>query len=283
MIMAYLSMLRPAQWLKNLMLFFPPFLGGIILQSGIAQKSIMPFVSFCLASSATYIFNDIIDRKKDFHHPKKRHRSIPSGKVPLHVAAVLSVLIMIGALFCGLLVSAGFVFILLAYVMISISYTIRLKDIPIVDIFCISAGFLFRLQAGGEAFGVIISEWLFLTVFLLSIFLSTGKRLSEKNSMGKNAGDHRKTLTSYPPGFLEGTLYMTSGAVLVTYTVYVVSRHALVYTVPLCCFGLLRYIFRVKSGYGGDPTESLLRDKTIFAVGIIWVVMIGWDIYCRYK
>ncbi len=281
MIKAYFGMLRPAQWLKNLMLLFPPFLGGTILQPEMTLKGIMPIVSFCLASSSVYIFNDIVDRNKDLHHPKKRHRSIPSGKVPLPFAAIMSVLLLFGALVFGFFISHGFLIILLAYVMVSIAYTLQLKEIPIVDIFCVSAGFLFRLQAGGEAFGVIISEWLFLSVFLLSIFLSTGKRLSEKNSMGENAGNHRKTLMSYPPGFLEGTLYMTSAAVLVTYTIYVVSRHALVYTVPLCCFGLLRYIFRVKSGYGGDPTESLLRDKTLFTIGFIWIVMIGLDIYCR--
>jgi 4-hydroxybenzoate polyprenyltransferase len=281
MITAYLGMLRPVQWLKNLMLFFPTFLGGTILQPGMAVKGIIPIVSFCIASSSIYIFNDIVDRKKDLHHPQKRHRSIPSGKVPLFFAAMMSVMLLFGALVFGLFISRGFLFILLAYVIVSISYTLKLKEIPIVDIFCISAGFLFRLQAGGEAFGVIISEWLFLSVFLLSVFLSTGKRLSEKNSMGENAGNHRKTLISYPPGFLEGTLYMTSAAVLVTYTVYVVSRHALVYTVPLCCFGLMRYIFRVKSGYGGDPTESLLKDKTLFTVGFIWVAMISWGVYCR--
>lgn len=280
MIAAYLGMLRPAHWLKNLMLFFPAFLGGTLLQPGMLLRGIIPIVSFCLASSSIYIFNDIIDRNKDLHHPKKKFRSIPSGKVPLYFAAVSSIVLLVAALVCGLYISSFFLFILLAYVIVSLSYTLKLKEIPIVDIFCISAGFLFRLQGGGEAFGVIISEWLFLSVFLLSIFLSTGKRLSEKNSMGENAANHRKTLKSYPSGFLEGTLYMSSAAVLVTYTVYVVYRHALVYTVPLCCFGLLRYIFCVKSGYLGDPTESLLRDKTLFAVGVIWVVMTGWNIYC---
>lgn len=279
MIKAYLAMLRPAQWLKNLMLFFPPFLGGQLLQPGIAQKGIIAFVSFCLASSATYIFNDIIDRRQDLHHSKKRYRPIPSGKVTLRAAYVMSFVLLAGALFLGLRVSTTFLIILLAYLTISISYTLKLKQLPIIDLFCISAGFLLRLQAGGIAFAISITEWLFLSVFLLSLFLSTGKRLCEQNSMGEDAGSHRKTLLAYPPGFLDGTLYMTGGTVLVTYTMYAIARQSLLYTVPLCCFGLLRYIFRVKSGFGGDPTESLLKDAPLFVVGLSWVVMVGWGIY----
>lgn len=281
MITPYIKVLRPAQWLKNLMLFFPPFLGGSLLQNGVAQKGVVPFLIFCLASSSIYVFNDIIDRDKDLHHPKKSLRPIPSGKLPLPFAAVLSAVLLSVALTSATFVSVSILPVLLAYVVVSFSYTIKLKDIPILDVFCISAGFIFRLEAGGKTFGIVISEWLFLSVFLLAIFLSTGKRLSEKNSLGEKARKHRETLLSYPKGFLDGTLYMTSAAVLMTYTMYVISRHAVVYTVPLCCFGLLRYIYRVKSGYGGDPTESLLRDKALFSVGLVWTIITGWDIYCR--
>jgi 4-hydroxybenzoate polyprenyltransferase len=275
----YLKLLRPTQWLKNLMLFFPPFLGGYLIQPGMFQKGVIPLVSFCFASSATYIINDVFDREKDLHHPKKKHRPIPSGKVPLVAAYSMAIVLLTGAVILGFRISSLFVYILLAYFVIATSYSLKLKQLPIIDLFCISAGFLLRLQAGGAAFGIRITEWLFLSVFLLSIFLSTGKRLCEKNVMGDNAGNHRKALLSYPAGFLEGTMYMTGGAVLVTYTMYVVERSSLIYSVPLCCFGVLRYIFRVKSGFGGDPTESLLKDAVLFTVGLLWVVMVGWGIY----
>ena len=140
---------------------------------------------------------------------------------------------------------------------------------------------MLRLEAGGVAFTIDISEWLFLSVFLLALFLSTGKRLSEKIRLGTAAVKHRKTLNEYPEGFLEGVMYMTGAAVLVTYTMYVISRHSgmLLYTVPLCSFGLLRYILRIKSGMGGDPTESLLKDAPLLIVGALWTVMVGWGIY----
>lgn len=278
-LLAVVKQLRPSQWLKNLMLFFPPFLGGEILLPGVLAKSGMPLISFCLASSSTYVLNDILDRERDKSHPRKRNRPIPSGAVAISTAIILFLLLVIAALILAVNVSVVFLSILLAYLLVAILYSIFLKNLPIVDLFCISAGFLFRLQAGGEAFHVAVSEWLFLSVFLLSIFLSTGKRLCEKNALGEDARNHRKTLESYPPGFLDGTMYMTGGAVLVTYTLYVIEHDVLIYTVPLCCFGLLRYIFRVKSGLGGDPTESLLKDVPLFVVGILWAVMVGWGIY----
>ena len=150
-----------------------------------------------------------------------------------------------------------------------------------MDIFCISACFLLRLEAGGSAFTIVISEWLFLSVFLLALFLSTGKRLSEKTCLGAAAVMHRKSLNAYPEGFLDGVMYMTGAAVLVTYTMYVISRHStlLIYTVPLCSFGLLRYILRIRCGKGGDPTESLLKDVPLLIVGVVWAVMVGWGIY----
>jgi 4-hydroxybenzoate polyprenyltransferase len=156
-----------------------------------------------------------------------------------------------------------------------------LKHYPILDIFCIAAGFLLRLQAGGETFAVTISDWLFLSVFLLALFLGTGKRLSEKNMLGDKAVIHRKSLLAYPAGFLEGVMYLTGGSVLVTYTMYVITRHSLVYTVPLCCFGLLRYMLRVQQGLSGDPTDSLIKDLPLFSVGLLWVIMIGLGIYGR--
>jgi len=271
--------MRPTQWLKNLILFFPPFLGGELLASGEVARGGLPLLSFCLASSSAYVLNDILDREHDRSHPRKKSRPIPSGSVSIPTAAALYIVLLAGALFLALRLSTVFFAILLAYLLISVLYSLFLKRLPIVDLFCISAGFLLRLQAGGTAFGIVISEWLFLSVFLLSIFLSTGKRLYEKNALGDNAGEHRESLLHYPQGFLDGTMYMTGSAVLVTYTMYVISRHTLIYTVPLCCFGLLRYIFRVKSGLGGDPTESLLKDGTLFVVGILWVVMVGWVIY----
>lgn len=283
---ALLTLLRPIQWLKNLILFFPPFLGGEFLANGFFSLpalpiAAVPFFAFCFASSAAYILNDLLDRKTDRHHPDKRNRPIASGQISVVSASLLASVLLIFACAMAWKVSGPFFLCLVAYLLLSIGYSAKLKSVVLVDIFCISAGFLLRLQAGGVVFGVPITEWLFLSVFLLSVFLSTGKRLSEKQRLGDLAKNHRKALAAYPREFLEGTMYMTGGTVLVTYTMYVISRHSpvLLYSVPLSCFGLLRYMLRVQSGKGGDPTESLTRDVPLLFVGLAWVVLVGWGVY----
>jgi 4-hydroxybenzoate polyprenyltransferase len=280
-VVSYIRLLRPVQWLKNLIIFFPPFLGGAMLQDGLLIKGALPFLSFCLCSSASYIMNDILDAEHDTHHKTKKKRPIASGKVSITCASILGICLVVSGILIALFISRQFLLLLVCYLLVSALYSMRLKAFPVIDIFCIALGFLFRLQAGGEAFGIVISEWLFLSVFLLALLLGTGKRLSEKTILGADAGNHRKSLLHYPDGYLDGIMHMTGGAVLVTYTMYVITRHALLYTVPLCTFGLMRYTYLVKTGEGGDPTESLVKDKVLFAVGFLWAVMVACGIYGR--
>lgn len=279
MIRSYFAILRPVQWLKNLMLFFPPFLGGHLLQPGLAGKGVLPFGAFCMVSSAGYLLNDILDRDRDANHPKKRERPIPAGTVSIRAAAMTALLLLTAGLSTANGVSPRFFWILAGYAVLSTAYSTALKSVPVVDLFCIAAGFILRLQAGGEVFQVVITPWLFLSVFLLAVFLSAGKRLCEYRLLGSDAGEHRKSLAMYPSGFLDGTMYLTGGAVLVTYIMYTLTRPGLLYSVPICVFGLLRYIFRVQSGKNGDPTESLVRDRLLFMVGLSWTLMVAWSIY----
>lgn len=274
-----LKIMRPHQWLKNLMLFFPPFLGGVALHKNLALPGIAPFLAFSFASSASYIFNDFMDLKSDLSHPHKSLRPLAAGTLGKPVAVALLAGLLAIAVTLGSLVSPTFLGYLGLYLGISALYSLTLKGWPIVDVFCVSAGFVLRLYAGGEAFGVYVSDWLFLTVFLLALFLSLGKRFGEQVLLGDEAGNHRQSLQRYPQGFLESSMYLTGGAVLVTYAIYAIGRPHLVYTVPLCMFGLLRYLLRVKVGEGGDPTEALLKDLPLLLTGILWALLVGLSVY----
>lgn len=281
-IRTYFLMLRPRQWIKNLMLYFPPFLGGTLLLPGKIASGLIPFFSFCMVSSSAYILNDILDRSGDLHHPDKKFRPLAAGTVTIRSAWSVSALCLLTGISLAYTSSSLlFTCLLIVYLIITLSYSLRLREIALLDIFCISAGFLLRLEAGGVVFDIKISEWLFLTVFLLALFLSTGKRLSEKIVLGKTANNHRKSLDAYPEGFLEGAMYLAGASVLVTYSMYVLNKGTpfLVYTVPVCSFGLLRYILRIKAGKGGDPTDSLLKDVPLLVVGLLWAAMVGWGIY----
>ena len=270
---------RPKQWIKNLMVFFPPFLSGALFHPGMLSKGFVPFMAFCFASSTAYIFNDLQDLSQDVLHPRKRLRPLASGEVFAGPAKALLLVLLAAAMLLGWSVSPLFLLYIVIYLAISFAYSVRLKHLPIFDVFCISFGFVLRLYGGGEAFGVYVSDWLFLSVFLLALFLSVGKRYSEQLLLGDSAGDHRSTLEAYPTGFLEGAMYLSGSAVLITYAMYAITTPLMVYTVPLCVFGLLRYLMHIKAGGEGDPAETLLKDPTLLLIGVLWVITVGLSVY----
>jgi 4-hydroxybenzoate polyprenyltransferase len=275
----YIRLTRPRQWLKNLMIFFPPFLSGALFHPGLLAKGVVPFLSFCCASSGSYIVNDLVDCSRDGLHPTKRFRPLPSGEMSRSSALSLAVLLLSGALWSAMLVSKVFLSYVVVYLAVSLLYTFVLKNWPLMDIFSISLGFVFRLYGGGEAFRVEISDWLFLSVFLLAIFLSVGKRFSEQLSLGEDAILHRPALEEYPSGFLEGAMYMSGAAVIVTYAIFAITKPMLVYTVPFCMFGLLRFLMRIKAGKSGDPTDALVKDAPLLAVSVCWIFLVSWCVY----
>lgn len=276
---AYIALLRPHQWLKNLLLLFPPFLAGSLFQQNHWSIALMAFASFCLVSSATYIVNDARDRDADRQHPRKSRRPLASGEISVGAAISVALGFLIAAGTLALCLPGMFVVWLLAYLGLTLAYTFCFKDHPIFDVFAIASVFVFRLFAGGAAFAVEVSDWLFLSVLLLALFLSCGKRLAEKQLLGSNSVGHRKALDGYPPGVLEGLMYMSGASVLVTYTLYVIAKHQLVYSVPLCCFGLFRYVLLIKRGGSGDPTDSLTGDPVLFLVSLVWMLMVGAVVY----
>jgi len=279
-IRSYLELLRSHQWLKNLLLLFPPFLGGVLFQIDSILALVLPLISFSAGASCIYIVNDLMDMKQDIHHPKKCRRPIPSGRVDSTTALFLAAILLLVAVSLGYQVSFLFLIYLLIYLVISVAYSLRLKNIPVVEVFCVVSGFLLRLQAGGSAYDVKISDWLFLSVFLLALFLVSGKRLGElTHGLGQSPELIRPVLASYPEGFFLGSLAISGAAVLVTYTMYVIGHHGNLLVIPLCCFGLLSYLLRVLSGKGGDPTRALLKDPVLFIVGFAWVVLVGLDTY----
>lgn len=278
----FFSVLRPHQWLKNLMLLFPPFLGGTLHRIDSLTAFALPLISFSLVASSIYVVNDIFDKQQDVNHPQKRQRPIASGQLSTRTAAFYAVLMFVVALPAAWQVSSSFLCVVLLYVLISVSYSLKLKSVPIVEMFCVISGFLLRLWAGGIAYRVSLSDWLVLSVFLLALFLVAGKRLGETNHAGGIAPTLiRPVLARYPARFFELCMAMSGAAVLVTYTLYLIRHHGNLLLVPLCCFGLLSYIARVLAGRGGDPTRALLRDPYLFVVGVAWVVLVAWDIYIR--
>lgn len=245
------------------------------MSSEIIPIALPAFFTFSAVASSSYIINDIKDASVDLNHSKKKRRSIASGEISKSNAIVISIFLFSASLFLSFYISNIFWLYILAYMFISLSYTFVFKNIVILDIFFISAGFMIRVLAGGAIFNIDVSRWLFLTVFLVSLFLASGKRMAELVEMGNKAAAHRKSLSNYSLSFIEGVLWFAASAALVTYSLYTIEENSLLfYTVPLAAFGLLRYVYIVKRGVG-DPTDVLLTDKQIMITGIVWAAAIA--------
>ncbi len=279
--LSIIKLLRPQQWAKNLLLLFPPFFAGKMFDATVRPSILPSLISFSLAASCCYIVNDIMDREADKNHHSKKNRAIARGDISLLLAVILAIVLYITAMLIASSVSRRFEGFLIIYLLVSFTYTFFFKNTVLVDIFFIAFGFLVRVLAGGEAFHITVTNWLFLTVFLVSLLLGAGKRLGELVCLGDDACKHRKILTQYSHSFLEGLLWFSAAASLVTYALYTLEqKNGLFYTVPVAAFGLIRYIYIVKQGKG-DPTEALLFDKQILGVGVIWACVIGLIIYTK--
>jgi len=274
------DLVRVSHWIKNLLLFVPPFFAGTLLTPLTLSRALPAFLSLSFIASVGYIINDLHDIVSDRMHPRKRTRPLACGLVSTPMAAVVAGLLSAGSLILAWRVSPWFPAFVLGYLAISLAYSFFLKKVFLVDIFLIASGFIVRLLAGGEAFGVEISSWLFLTMFFVSLFMAAGKRMGEIVSLREWASAHRVTLLEYSTDFLQSVVWTAAASSLLTYALYTAEgHHRLFYTVPLAAFGMFRYLFLLRRSQEGDPTELLLHDRVLFATFGLWTVLVASMMY----
>ena len=281
----YISILRPSHWVKNVFIFVGLIFGGKLI--GPADEVLVAmgraaggFLCFCLAASAIYIFNDIIDRPNDRVHPTKRYRPIASGKVSVGSAAVVSILCGAAGIAGSILLGEWFAVVTVAYIVLMILYSVLLKRLMIWDCIVIAAGFCLRAVAGAVVVAVPISPWLVVCTFALCLFLGFGKRRSEIAQMGAEGANFRQTLEGYTPELLAHILDVTSGLAIICFVLYAMDERTvrvfgsnhLVYTTAFVLYCVFRFSMLVQQGKYADPVELILRDLP-FQVGFcLWVL-----------
>ena len=276
---ALIRLMRPHQWLKNVFVFAGLLFSQTWLNAGsgpLVQRVLLAFAAFCCLSSMVYILNDWHDRASDALHPTKRLRPLASGAVSLPMAALLAVALLLAAL----LLAWGnrtLLVLLAVYGVLNLAYSWRLKQVPVVDVSIIAAGFMLRLLAGTVAVGVPPSRWLLLTGVFVALFLGFCKRKAETFH---SASARRAVLDHYPAALLDTFMAVTMTATLATYSLFATSPEALqqhgerlLYTVPVVIFGMLRYTYQVHRGRGEDVARDLLRDPWIAAAGVLWLLI----------
>ena len=274
-----LKLMRPHQWVKNAFVFVGLLFGHAWAVPELVLAALAAFGGFCLTASAIYVVNDYADRERDQVHPKKRHRPLASGRVTPRAALALA-----GALaLCGLALAclAGPVAgaLVAFYALMNLAYSFSLKNVVILDVFIIAAGFILRILAGTLGIGIAPSQWLLVCSLFLTLFLGFTKRRSELLSVGSDFIIHRKALLHYNPQLLDKMISVCASASLMSYSLYAMApataklhgTENLIYTIPFVAYGLFRYLHLLHAKQaGGDTSRELVKDPHLLVTVLAW-------------
>lgn len=284
---AMLLSMRPAQWTKNGVVAVPLFFAiwdraqqrALILDHlGLVLLGVL---AFCLVSSAVYVANDLCDVAQDRLHPEKRLRPIASGRLPATLARLLFPALLAAGLLLGAQVNRAFLAVVAGYALLQLIYSLHLKQVGLLDVFVIAAGFVLRAVAGARAAEVEVSAWLLLCTFLLALFLALCKRWHEKDCLGGAAAGHRATLAQYDLRGLDQFIGISATATIVCYAIYTQSpetvakfgTRGLGYTVPFVVFGIFRYLdLLYRREGGGRPEKVLLGDPPLILTLLLYAL-----------
>ncbi len=281
-LMCFVRLLRPRQWSKNIFVF-----SGLLFYHGpfslsAVMKSIFAFVIFCGISSSVYIINDILDAKRDMLHPVKRNRPIPKGKISVKNAVILLFILSSSVILSALRFNLNLGAIVIAYFILNLLYSFKLKELFLVDLIIISTGFVLRYISGVAVLNGNIYVWFLLSVAFLTFFLGLNKRKKEMISMENCSYKHRKALSEYSIEFIDAAIPMIMACTVVSYSLHIwheMSAKYMLITIPVVIYGILRYEqLTVKKNYGESPELVLLKDK-----GIIFTVFLWGLIYFLYS
>ncbi len=273
--------MRPKQWTKNAVIYAALIFDEQLFLPHRFARTTLTFVLFCLASSAVYLINDIVDLEQDKFHPSKRLRPLPSGQLPISWALVASSLLLAGSILPAFLVLGLEVGVAIsAYFLLMVLYSFVLKQAVILDVLTIAAGFNLRVLAGVLTIPVQrFSPWLYVCTTLLALFLGLGKRRSELSLLNESAGRHRPILQEYTTQLLDEMILVVTSVTLMAYSLYTFSapnlpkNHAMMLTVPLVIYGLFSYLYLIRvKGEGGNPENILLTDVPLMIDIVLWLV-----------
>jgi 4-hydroxybenzoate polyprenyltransferase len=284
---ALIRTMRPRQWPKNAAIFAAILFDRQVHHIEPLLRVSVGFVLLCMTASTIYLVNDIVDVERDRLHPKKRNRPIAAGLLPIRTATIAAVILPVVALGIAFLYSVPLALVLLAYLALHVAYSLVLKNIVIIDVFAIAAGFVLRVLAGVVVITVTnFSPWLYVCAGALSLFLAIGKRRQELILLDSSAVEVRSTYKDYNLPLLDDMLRMVTTSCVLAYTLYTfqgksfAAPNDMLLTVPFVVYGMFRYLYLIHiKGEGGAPDELLFKDKPLLLSIVLWVVSIGIILY----
>lgn len=277
---------RPRQWSKNLLVYFP-FIFTIKLEwtpealseaVGLLGQCTMAFLLLCMISGAMYLVNDYVDRYRDREHPFKQYRPIASGRLQPAKALIVAILLAAVGLVLSCLLTPGFGAVMGFYLVLMLGYSLLLKNIVIVDVLVLGAGFLLRAIGGAVVMSVPISPWLYVVTALGSLFIGFGKRRAEIISTGNNdATKQRGTLQEYTTDLLDQLIGIVAPCTLLAYMLYTFTaenlpqNNSMMLTIPFVAYALFRYLYLIHRTSLAERPEDAVLDFPLLTSVFLWL------------
>jgi decaprenyl-phosphate phosphoribosyltransferase len=277
---------RPRQWVKNVLVVAAPLASADLGHVSVLAKIALAFVAFCLAASAVYLINDVVDVEEDRAHPVKCHRPIAAGRVPVGLAIGASVVFFAAGLAVASLASPQLLIVLGVYVVVQLGYCLGLKHQPVIDICIVASGFLIRAVAGGAAANIPLSQWFLLCAGFGSLFMVAGKRYAEYVLVERTGAKIRRSLEGYSASYLRFVWTLSATVLIMTYGLWAfeirAAHHNSVWSVisivPFVV-AVLRYAVDVDGGNGGEPEDIALGDRVLQVLAVLWLCALVIAVY----
>jgi len=283
----WIRLFRPQQWVKNLFVLAPLLFSGRGVEWDAVARAFGAFVLFSVVASGIYAINDVVDRDADRAHPTKKYRPIAAGRISPHAGILVGAVLVAVAVSGAWFLDPRFGGVAAGYAVLNLAYTLRLKDVVILDVFCIAGFFLLRLLAGSVVIDVRPSVWLLVCGGLLALYLGFAKRRHELLLLEEGSTLHRSVLSSYDTGLLDQMSAVLLSVTAVAYLMYTltsetaaaVGTETLSYSLVFVLYGMFRYLYLVHRHGRGSPTETLLTDRALLVAVGMWLLYCGWVIY----
>jgi 4-hydroxybenzoate polyprenyltransferase len=281
---ALIVALRPVEWIKNLFVLAPLLFGAQLDNGAEVRNALAAFVAFCAISSAGYLVNDSLDVEFDRRHPDKRNRPIARGELSIRMAIAIAVVLAVLGIAIGAAVEPEVAAIVAGYGVLTLSYSLLLKHLVILDVMAIAGCFLLRVLAGAVAVDVEASEWLLFCTGMLALFLGFTKRRQEAVREDRDGTVTRAVLEHYPLPFLDQMVSLVTAAALLSYGIYAIDSPLvggrMLATTPIVLYGLFRYLYLIYAREDQrDAARLVSSDPGIQAALAVWAVTVGVLLY----
>jgi 4-hydroxybenzoate polyprenyltransferase len=283
--------MRPKQWIKNLLVLAALVFSKHLLDGPAVLRSLAALGIFCLLSGAVYIINDLVDREADRLHPKKRNRPIAAGRLGPGPALAGAAAAVIASLVGACLLDWRFAAVAAFYFVMQLGYSLRLKQVVVLDVLAVAVGFALRAIAGTYVIDVELSPWLFVVTILLALFVAVAKRRHELLFLDDGGVSHRSVLGKYSEPLLDQMMAVATSATVIAYCLYTIAPETiakfgsrnLIFTFPFVLYGIYRYLYLVyRKELGGAPEKVFLTDLPMIVDILLWIAAVVVVLYVRF-